>query len=138
MVLGTLPLAALYLHTRGHWGVHLNQWLLGCFLLAIVVALTGKLAENELLRRLARLAGTARSERTSAVAAAVTLATGPQLAAQAHPGVAAGVADRRLAVLRLAGLERQLRTLWPRLHLLLVAAMLVLVAFHIFCVYFYP
>jgi hypothetical protein len=133
MVLGSLPLAALYLHTGGRWGLHLNQVLLGCFLLAVFVALTGKLAENWLLRRLAGLAGAARSERTAAVAAAAT-----RFAAPAPPRAAAGVAERRLEVLRLAGLERQLRAFWPRLHLLLVAAMLVLAAFHVFCVYFYP
>ncbi len=135
MVLGTLPLAAVYLHTCGNWGVHLNRALLNCFLLAVFVALTGKLAENGLLRRLAALACTARGERSAATVAAALAA---KLAAQAPLSAAPGVAARRVEVQRLAGLERQLRAVWPRLHLLLVAAMLVLVAFHVLGVYFYP
>jgi hypothetical protein len=127
MVLGSLPLAVLFAHTGGRWGVHLNRVLLGCFLLAAFVALTGKLVESWLLRHLAALAGTARGERAAARAGAATA-----------PGGLAGVLERSAEALRFAHLARRLRSLWPRLHLLLVAAMLVLVAFHVLCVYYYP
>jgi hypothetical protein len=127
MVLGSLPLAVLFAHTGGRWGVHLNRVLLGCFMLAVFVALTGKLAEGWLLRHLAALAGTARGEREAARAAGATAPSGW-----------AGVLERSAEALRFAHLARRLRALWPRLHLLLVAATLVLVAVHVLCVYYYP
>jgi nitrite reductase (NADH) large subunit len=61
ITVGVLLLLAILLHTGGKWGAHLNGLLLASLQLAIFIALTGKLLENQRLDKRDGSAGRVRA-----------------------------------------------------------------------------
>jgi hypothetical protein len=114
MILGGSLLPLVVLHTGGRWGDNLNGWLLTALLGGVLVAAVGKLTEAVWVRRALRSAGNG-----SAFAAPKNGATG-----------------RNGAAARNGGFSR-LHAVWLALHRLLVAALLVLLGWHVFSVYYF-
>jgi hypothetical protein len=135
MVLGVGLIAVVVAHTGGHWGVNLNGWLLGAFVVTTFTALAGKLAEARVTERLARRpppasGGALRPSwwMTARVASgrswrAVRGAMAPFIVFRPPAGPRSPVT--------------RVRAVWLPLHVLVVAALMVLLGFHVFSVYYF-
>ncbi len=153
MLTGVALLVAVVIHTGGRWGVNLNGWLLSALLLTAFVGLSGKLLEAHLIERLTRTGGKA----TLPMRRLVASATEPIRRASAFIGVGlfrvatwrSDVAIKIPGVTHLSSSQpparqprRQtplvpLRMAWLQAHVLLVAALMVLLGFHILSVYYF-
>jgi hypothetical protein len=133
-------------HTGGRSGANLNGLLLGAFLAVTFVGLAGKAAEAWLIERLTQI-GRGRP----AAPAPVLPASGPALIDQAAVltvpvGGGAAAALEARARMRSAGWGAgrpggapltRLRSVWLAAHVLIVCLMLVLLAYHVFSVYYF-
>jgi hypothetical protein len=137
MLAGVGLVLVVVLHTGGRWGVNLNGMLLSAFAVVTTAGLLGKLVEAWMVEQLSRRADRAR-------AAAWT-----EMSGTASPaGRAQGRATAVLAapVLRSVGWKPQgragttvtvVRTVWLRAHVLVTAALLVFLLFHVLSVYYF-
>jgi hypothetical protein len=151
MLAGVGLILLIVVHTGGRWGVNLNGMLLSAFALVTVVGLTGKLAEAWMVERLSQ-----RPERAAPFAWKGVLGAG------GRPGTSLAPSDERgrapvvrapgsttatLTALPLRnatwGPRRRVssvayvRTIWVGAHVLVTAALLALLLFHVLSVYYF-
>lgn len=116
MIIGTALVPLIVVHTGGRWGDNLNGMLLTCLVLTILVGLVGKIAEA------------LRARRAMALHAVGANGNGKNGAVKAGVAVTAnGNGKHRWSI----------HQSWLWLHTTFVTGLIVLVAYHIFCVYYY-
>lgn len=108
ILIGSALVPLIVIHTGGRWGDNLNGLLLSAMVGTILVGLVGKLAEALTVRR---------RQAQSANGAAKTNGNGNGNGNSRHPFA--------------------LHTSWLSVHTVLVAALVALLGFHIFSVYYY-
>lgn len=120
---GILLLAVVVVHTGGRWGWNLNSWLQSAFVLTIFVGLAGKVWESRLLESVLPVAR-----------------PWPVAVREQRPGLTESSAARNTGRANPAQLRSKVnrsRKIWLGAHIVLTAAFVVLMGFHIFSVYYF-
>jgi hypothetical protein len=153
MMTGVCLVLVIVVHTGGRWGVNLNGWLLSALILVTFVGLAGKLAEARRIERLTKATTRASTptrrlvayatvpvKRAAALAAAGLLRVAPwrpggtiEVVGLAWPGSNEPAAAQQPKAVPLA----RMRARWLHTHIFLVAAVTVLLGFHVLSVYYF-
>jgi hypothetical protein len=153
MVTGVCLVLLIVVHTGGRWGTNLNGWLLSALILVTFVGLAGKLAEARRIERLTKATGRGPTPAGWLAAfAAVPIKRAAALAATGLLRVGSWRAGGALEVVGMTWPEpnqpptprspkapplARMRARWLHTHILLVAALTVLLGFHILSVYYF-
>lgn len=147
MLLGVGLLGVVLVHTGGRWGVNLNGWLLTALLLVSFTALVGKALEARAVAHQTPPTSESAARRPArpfeALATLFAFAARGQRAVAAAEAALTGAAENVWIYRATPARPRRgtslarLRTLWLHTHVLLVAALLVLLAFHVLSVYYF-
>lgn len=119
-VIGVGFLAVILLHTGGRWGMNLNGWLSLAALGAVVVGVSGKLAEMLLMTRIVLARTGVPRDRRSGV--------------DRRAGRRPRGADRRIAP---TPVLYRFRLGWIGLHSAVAAALVILIGFHVLTVWYF-
>lgn len=121
---GVAFLLVAVVHTGGRWGWNLNGWLQAVFVLTVFIGLTGKVWESRLLQRALPVANSRPVRDLPLLGKAVK----PPMPPAGNPGARAA---------QLRSKVNRARKLWLGAHVILTAAFMVLLGFHIFSVYYF-
>ena len=122
---GVAFLLVAVVHTGGRWGWNLNGWLQAVFVLTVFIGLTGKVWESRLLQRALPVAN---SCPVRDLLPLLGKAVKPPMPPAGNPGARAA---------QLRSKVNRARKLWLGAHVILTAAFMVLLGFHIFSVYYF-
>jgi hypothetical protein len=122
---GVAFLFVVVFHTGGRLGWNLNGWLQSVFLVTVFIGLLGKVWESRLFTRAFAVA-------PGRATAALSTSAGHAEKPPAPPAASAGA---RAAQVRSA--VNRARGIWLSLHIVLTAAFMSLLGFHVFSVYYF-
>jgi hypothetical protein len=122
---GVAFLLVVVVHTGGRWGWNLNGWLQSVFVFTVFIGLTGKVWESRLLQRALPVA---KPRPATDLPLLVGQAVKPPMPPAGNPGARAA---------QLRSKVNQARKVWLGAHILLTAAFMALLGFHVFSVYYF-